>query len=380
MNAIYLNEAQLSLDDFATVSQQTLHQQDYPLAHGAQRNVLIYQAESLINAARDDRQSVLSELHRALSSGPGVFVVKGLYRDLAAVDRSSQLFEEILRDEAASGGGGDHFARAGSNGRIWNALQKVAERDADAFIDYYGNPLLALICESWVGPGYEITAQVNQVRPGGKAQQPHRDYHLGFQSNEVVARFPLPLQILSQYLTLQGAVAHTEMPLESGPTQLLPFSHQYEGGYLAWRQPKFIEYFQQHAIQLPLQKGDGLFFNPALFHAAGNNTTADHIRTANLLQVSSSFGKTMEKVNHVKVLLSLYPALRQRQLETEQRHAVIAAAAEGYSFPTNLDTDPPLGGLVPQTQQALLLQALQEGWSEVHFDQQLSEHVQKRQA
>ncbi|MGR2857309.1 phytanoyl-CoA dioxygenase [Erwinia sp. 1181_3] len=379
MNAIYLNEAQLSLDDFATVSQQTLHQQDYPLAHGAQRNVLIYQAESLINAARDDRQSVLSELHRALSSGPGVFVVKGLYRDLAAVDRSSQLFEEILRDEAASGGG-DHFARAGSNGRIWNALQKVAERDADAFIDYYGNPLLALICESWVGPGYEITAQVNQVRPGGKAQQPHRDYHLGFQSNEVVARFPLPLQILSQYLTLQGAVAHTDMPLESGPTQLLPFSHQYEGGYLAWRQPKFIEYFQQHAIQLPLQKGDGLFFNPALFHAAGNNTTADHIRTANLLQVSSSFGKTMEKVNHVKVLLSLYPALRQRQLETEQRHAVIAAAAEGYSFPTNLDTDPPLGGLVPQTQQALLLQALQEGWSEVHFDQQLSEHVQKRQA
>lgn len=380
MNALYLNEAQLSLDDFATVSQQTLRQQDYPLAHSAQQNVLIYQAESLISAARDERQSVLSELHRALSSGPGVFVVKGLYRDLAAVDRSSQLFEEILRDEAASGGGGDHFARAGSNGRIWNALQKVAERDADAFIDYYGNPLLALICESWVGPGYEITAQVNQVRPGGKAQQPHRDYHLGFQSNDVVARFPLPLQILSQYLTLQGAVAHTEMPLESGPTQLLPFSHQYEGGYLAWRKPEFIEYFQQHAIQLPLNKGDGLFFNPALFHAAGNNTTADHIRTANLLQVSSSFGKTMEKVNHIKVLLSLYPALRQRQLETEQRHAVIAAAAEGYSFPTNLDTDPPLGGLVPQTQQALLLQALEEGWSEVHFDQQLSEHVQKRQA
>lgn len=380
MNAIYLTEAQLSLDDFATVSQQKLHQQDYPLAHDAQRNVLIYQAESLIDAARDSRQKVLSELHRALSSGPGVFVVKGLYRDLSAVERSSQLFEEILHDEAASGGGGDHFAKAGSNGRIWNALQKVAERDANAFIDYYGNPLLALICESWVGPGYEITAQVNQVRPGGKAQQPHRDYHLGFQSNEVVARFPLPLQILSQYLTLQGAVAHTEMPLESGPTQLLPFSHQYEGGYLAWRKPEFIEYFQQHAIQLPLEKGDGLFFNPALFHAAGNNTTADHIRTANLLQVSSSFGKTMEKVNHVKVLLSLYPALRQRQLETAQRNAVIAAAAEGYSFPTNLDTDPPLGGLVPQTQQALLLQALQEGWSEVHFDRQLSEHVQKRQA
>jgi ectoine hydroxylase-related dioxygenase (phytanoyl-CoA dioxygenase family) len=380
MTQIYINDSQISLDDFATLCAQTLPKGDFPLARSAEKNVLIYHRDDLLKAAETDRQKLLAELHRALSSGPGVFVVQGLYEDLSAVDRSSMLFEEILASEAASGGGGDHFAKAGSNGRIWNALQKVAERDADAFIDYYSNPLLALICEAWVGPGYEMTAQVNQVRPGGKAQQPHRDYHLGFQVNEVVARFPLPLQILSQYLTLQGAVAHSDMPLESGPTQLLPWSQQYAEGYLAWRDPRFIAFFQQHAIQLPLKKGDGLFFNPALFHAAGNNVTADHIRTANLLQVSSAFGKTMEKVNHVKVLEAIYPALLSKTLSEAQLHAVVAASGEGYSFPTNLDTDPPLGGLVPKTQQQLILEALQQGCSAGAFNQQLAAHERKREA
>ncbi|WP_312182989.1 phytanoyl-CoA dioxygenase family protein [Pantoea sp. CTOTU46764] len=380
MKNIYINDSHISLDDFATICAQTLRKDDFPLARSADKNVLIYHRDDLLAAATADRQNMLAELHRALSSGPGVLVVQGLYGDVSAVDRSSNVFEDILASEAAKGGGGDHFAKAGSNGRIWNALQKVAERDADAFIDYYSNPLLALICEAWVGPGYEITAQVNQVRPGGKAQQPHRDYHLGFQVNDVVARFPLPLQILSQYLTLQGAVAHSDMPIESGPTQLLPWSQQYAEGYLAWRDPRFIEFFQQHAIQLPLQKGDGLFFNPALFHAAGNNVTQDHVRTANLLQVSSAFGKTMEKVNHVKVMEAIYPTLLSKDLSDEELQAIVAASGEGYSFPTNLDTDPPLGGLVPKTQQQLLLEALQQRCSAEEFSQQLDNHESKRKA
>lgn len=380
MTKIYANDSQISLDDFASLCAQTLRKADFPLARSAEKNVLIYHRDDLLAAVKADRQNVSGELHRALSSGPGVFVVESLYDDVTIIDRSSKLFEEILTSEAAKGGGGDHFAKAGSNGRIWNALQKVAERDANAYIDYYGNPLLALICESWVGPGYEITAQVNQVRPGGKAQQPHRDYHLGFQLNDVLARFPLPLQVLSQYLTLQGAVAHSDMPVESGSTQLLPWSQQYAEGYLAWRDPHFIEFFQQNLIQLPLRKGDGLFFNPALFHAAGNNTTQNHIRTANLLQVSSALGKTMEKVNHIKVLRAVYPTLLARQLSEEQLQAIVAASGEGYSFPTNLDTDPPLGGRVPKTQQQLILEALQQHCSAEEFAQRLDEHERKREA
>ena len=41
-------------------------------------------------------------------------------------------------------------------------------------------------------------------------------------------------------------------------------------------------------MQLPLAKGDAVFFNPALFHDAGTNRTADVRRTAHLLHVSSA--------------------------------------------------------------------------------------------
>ncbi|MDV0601991.1 phytanoyl-CoA dioxygenase, partial [Raoultella ornithinolytica] len=91
-------------------------------------------------------------------------------------------------------------------------------------------------------------------------------------------------------------------------------------------------------------------------------------------------GKTMEKVNHVKVMEAIYPVLLDKPLNDEQLQAVVAASAEGYSFPTNLDTDPPLGGLVPKTQQQLLLEALQQGCTAEEFIRQLANHESKRKA
>ena len=55
--------------------------------------------------------------------------------------------------------------------------------------------------------------------------------------------------------------------------------------------------FGEHHVQLPLTKGDAVFFNPALFHAAGSNTTSDVRRMANLLQISSAFGRAMDAVD-----------------------------------------------------------------------------------
>jgi hypothetical protein len=50
---------------------------------------------------------------------------------------------------------------------------------------------------------------------------------------------------------------------------------------------------------------------------------------------------------------------------------VLGAAAEGYSFPTNLDRDPPVGGLAPKTQKSLLRDAVMEG----RTDQALTDAV-----
>ncbi len=374
----FVTEQAVRLADFSELCAQQVNPENYPLCAQVLNNVPIYQAQTLRNA---DRLTAMNELHRLFREGPGVMVVRSAYEDLEVVDRHSQVFEAIFANEAAQGVAADHFANAGSNGRIWNSLQKAALESPASFVEYYANPLLGLIAEAWLGPSYQVTAQVNVVHPGGQAQQPHRDYHLGFQTNDVVERFPLPLHLLSQYLTLQGAVAHSDMPLETGPTQLLPFSQQYALGYLAWRRREFIDYFQQHAVQLPLNKGDLLFFNPALFHAAGTNRTPDRQRMANLLQISSAFGKPMEALDRDRMMLAVYPALLDNTaLDAQAVEAVIACTADGYSFPTNLDTDPPLKGLAPQTGQQLMQQALDERWPLSDFAAAVARMRAKRQA
>lgn len=380
----FVGPADLSLADFAGLCEQETRVEDYPHCSEVRGKVLIYQASTLHQVLAGDPRPLMSELHRAFRHGPGVVVVRGAFTDAALVDRHSAVFNRILEDEAAHGSGGDHFAKAGANGRIWNSLQKAAIQAPESFVEYYSNPLLGLLAEAWLGPHYQVTAQVNVVRPGGQAQQPHRDYHLGFQTVEVLTRYPLDVQVMSQYLTLQGAVAHTDMPLDTGPTQLLPYSQQYDLGFLAWRDPAFIDYFQAHAVQLPLMKGDLLFFNPALFHAAGTNRTADQHRMANLLQISSAFGKTMEALDHDRMMLALYPVLLERvaqgELDARSLQAVIATAAQGYSFPTNLDSDPPLKGLAPLTGQQLLHQALAERWGLEVFKAAVAAMGERRRA
>ncbi|MGX1509772.1 ectoine hydroxylase-related dioxygenase (phytanoyl-CoA dioxygenase family) [Streptomyces collinus] len=249
---------------------------------------------------------------------------------------------------------------------MWNALEKAALRDPEAFADYYANDALALVARAWLGPGHQVTSQINVVNPGGAAQTVHRDYHLGFLSGEAAAAYPAHVHRLSPVLTLQGAVAHCDMPVESGPTLYLPHSQKYEPGYLAWRLPEFRAYFEAHHVQLPLAKGDAVFFNPALFHAAGANRSADVRRMANLLQISSAFGRAMETVDREAVVNAVYPVLLRRKAEgvgERWLEQVVAASAEGYPFPTNLDRDPPVDGLAPPSQADVVRRALGEEWT-----------------
>jgi ectoine hydroxylase-related dioxygenase (phytanoyl-CoA dioxygenase family) len=273
---------------------------------------------------------------------------------------------------------GDHFAKAGANDRVWNALEKLAVRDPEAFVDYYANDILALVSTAWLGPAYQVTSQVNVVRPGGIAQDPHRDYHLGFLSDAVAARYPAHVHLLSPVLTLQGAVAHTDMPVESGPTMYLPYSHQYALGYLAWRRSEFREFFLDHYVQLPLAKGDAAFFNPALFHGAGTNRSAGVQRMANLLQVSSAFGRAMETVDRTKVTKAVYPVLRARRAAGADPPMIgnaLSCAADGYPFPTNLDRDPNVDGLTPLSQYELVQQGLAAEWAVERMAEELDAYA-----
>jgi ectoine hydroxylase-related dioxygenase (phytanoyl-CoA dioxygenase family) len=381
---IRFRESDCDVEQFARLVDRTTDLAAYPHAREVQQNVLVYDAAALRRTVADPtgREEVEAELVRALTDGPGVVVFKGAFTDLGVVDRVTAVFDAIIADEKASGTAkGDHFATAGANDRVWNALEKLAVRDPEAFVDYYANDVLALVSTAWLGPGYQVTSQVNVVRPGGKAQDPHRDYHLGFLSNPVAARYPAHVHLLSPVLTLQGAVAHSDMPVESGPTLYLPYSHQYPQGYLAWRLPEFREHFAAHHVQLPLEKGDAGFFNPALFHGAGSNVSPDVQRVANLLQVSSAFGRAMETVDRVRTATVVYPTLLSRKATgaTEEFLAnAVTAATEGYPFPTNLDRDPNVDGLTPLSQTELLHQALAEGWSTERTAEELDAYAARR--
>jgi ectoine hydroxylase-related dioxygenase (phytanoyl-CoA dioxygenase family) len=121
------------------------------------------------------------------------------------------------------------------------------------------------------------------------------------------------------------------MPIESGPTKLLPFSQIYRHGYLAFSQPDFREYFENNYIQIPLNKGDVLFFNPALYHAGGANISQNIHRMANLLQVSSAFGRAMESLNRSEMTRRLYPVLaaNKHNLNDAEINAAISSCSEG---------------------------------------------------
>jgi ectoine hydroxylase-related dioxygenase (phytanoyl-CoA dioxygenase family) len=172
------------------------------------------------------------------------------------------------------------------------------------------------------------------------------------------------------------------MPVESGPTKLLPYSQLYLSGSLATLIDEFRTYFEAHYVQLPLEKGDALFFNPALFHAAGSNRTRAVARFANLLQVGSGYGRSIECVDRARISKAVFPVLarmkKAEQLGPREVEYVIAASAEGYPFPTNLDIDSPLSGMAPASQQDILRQGLAENWPAARFEAAIDSYVAVR--
>ena len=213
---VWLNAQQCDIADFRELVEQTTDARRYPFAAGVEKNVLVYDGDAVREAARDPqtRHALLAEWVEAMSSGPGVVAFRRAFDDTGPVDIATGLLNDMIAEQHAAGtGGGDHFAKPGANDRVWNALEKFCLRDPAAFAAYYGNDIIALVSEAWLGPAYQMTSQVNCVNPGGAAQSPHRDYHLGFQSADAIERYPVHVHRISPVLTLQGAVAHCDMPL-----------------------------------------------------------------------------------------------------------------------------------------------------------------------
>ena len=363
-SSTWLEETAGDFETFKSLVETETRARDWPTAATIVGNIPVYDGSAVRQIAEDpaDTLDLLAEWNTVFDTGPGVIAIKGGVKNLSVIDEATAIFEAIIAEESATGsGGGDHFAKPGANNRVWNAAQKHCLASPENFAAYYASDGIALAARAWLGRGYQLTAQVNRVNPGGAAQTPHRDYHLGFMNADQLATYPVQAHRFSPGLTLQGAVAHCDMPVESGPTMLLPYSQKFLEGYVAYNRAEYQEYFAEHHVQLPLEKGDLLFFNPAVMHGAGTNRSADIQRMANLLQIGSAFGRSIESVDRSAMSLALYPVLQGAEMSPRAISNVIAASAEGYAFPTNLDRDAPVGGLIPLSQAELMEIALRDG-------------------
>ena len=382
---VWIAEDGSGLDSFRRLVEQSPDRSEYPNCAAIEGRVPIYDAADVMAKldAPSEIRAIQAEWNAILDRGPGAVVLRGAYPDTRIVDEVTSVLQGIIEAEAAAKSGrGDHFGKQGKNARVWNAHEKLCVANPEAYIGYNANPMIALVSRAWLGPLYQLTAQVNVVYPGGAAQVPHRDYHMGFQTIEQLQHYPANAHRLSASLTLQGAIAHCHMPVESGPTKLLPYSQLYLPGYLAAQLDEFRTYFEAHFVQVPLQKGDMLYFNPALFHAAGTNRTSDVVRFANLLQIGSGYGRSIEIVNRGRMSKIVFPVLAEMrkagQIDSREVEYVIAATAEGYPFPTDLDVDSPLTGLAPASQQDIIREALRDGWDATRFSTAIADYEKVR--
>ena len=385
----WLNEGSADIKLLKEACARTTNVSDVPLASRVSGEIPIYDgdairlASSLEDSSPQRIRAYQQEWADVLLSGAGAVVIENGIDDLELLDSVTDAFYKIIKREAQADSGADHFAPAGSNTRIWNGHEKLCVEAPELFARYNANAVMAQICRAWLGPGYQITAQANIVHPGGQAQHCHRDYHMGFQTTKRLYEYPAHVHAMSPMLTLQGAIAHSDMPIESGPTKLLPFSQTFLPGYLATAREDCVELFESAYKQLPLKKGDMLFFSPALMHAAGDNKTSDVDRFANLVQVGSAYGRTMELLDKARMSIAVYPELQKLQ-DTEgwtdaMTRYVIEATAEGYAFPANMELEPPTSGLAPPSQQNVLSQSLREGDSPETFrDKVLAQQALKR--
>lgn len=240
-------------------------------------------------------------------------------------------------------------------------MRSILETKCCTYTRRLGLITSATAAEAWLGPAYRIYADLNSVTQGN-VQPIHRDYR-GLQSSHAdlpalshlptdrIPSYPVLSQMSSQYQTLQGAVAHTDMSLETGPTRLAPFSHQFQKGYMAIGKPDFMDIADRHMSQLPLKRGDAIIFNPACFHQPGLNTT-DSPRQACLFQIASPWTIQMVLLDRAAMTKSVWPVMKRWAKEiddaksstgtggegtkrTSQLEALIAATCDDFAYPFN---------------------------------------------
>ncbi len=127
-NPGWYREADCSVAEFAKLLEPDGESAALRFADSVDRHIPLYDCAGLRDTLRvaGERSSLLAEWADVMLRGAGVLVLRRAYADVAPVDEATAIFESIIAREREAGiSGADHFAKAGANDRIWNALEKL---------------------------------------------------------------------------------------------------------------------------------------------------------------------------------------------------------------------------------------------------------------
>src|SRR5918994_1883695 len=130
----WLVDSDYDVDAFRELVSRKTDHADVPHAVTIDHNVPVYDGEALYDIARDParRRGLLGELAWVLGQGPGVLAVQRGLTERNRLSEATAIFNEIIAEQHAAGRAvGDHFAKPGSNDRVWNSHEKLAERAPD---------------------------------------------------------------------------------------------------------------------------------------------------------------------------------------------------------------------------------------------------------
>ena len=322
-----------------------------------------------------------AELARALLEGPGIVVFKRAF-ETPVVDAATAAFDRLIAGRRRRGRSlGDHFAKPGANDRVWGALDKLAVADPEVFAEYYANDVLALVSEAWLGPDYQVTSQVNVVNPGGQAQAAHRDYHLGFMDRTQAPAYPAQVHAFRPPSPCRARSRTRHARRDAARPCTCRTRSSTSPGYLAYHCPAFTEYFERALRATAAGQGRRRVLQPGPVprrrHQPLQRHPPDGQPAPGVLRLRPGDG---DRGPRPRCARAIYPVLLDGRQKAPARLLanVVAAAAEGYPFPTNLDLDQPVGGAGPAEQADLVHQALAEDWDDARLTEALAAQQTRR--
>ena len=102
---VWLTPESCDLEDFKVQINRVAKTSDYPCAARIEKNVPIYDCNSLRQLIKtdEDRKAVMAEWAEIFLSGPGIVVLKGATTDMQALDMMSADFKPACRRSTSSG-------------------------------------------------------------------------------------------------------------------------------------------------------------------------------------------------------------------------------------------------------------------------------------